>query len=377
MAISPINFITNNPQGYGPGDLLGSIVEGYKAGRLPTQTRQAEAEKAQLIQQLMLGNQRSGIENQYLPNQLQQESEQRRLANEVSQLNLSALPQEIKDKMLERALANQKSQFDVSNMQGNLDLERSKTNAMIENYLAQKAEREQKAAAARMQNELLSNYLENAEKGDVGNNAGDGSVGSQLAENLLGIKNKEREAYQTQKGKDRAAFEQNINDTLITLNEQKDSLDMIGDIFDQYKNVINSATGRVDSIISKHFGKEAEKEFLGLLDVATGNLVMSNLKMFKGATSNKELDFSRSIKMAGSDTGPALRAKYQALRAFNSTLTKRSNLIYENIRKGMPQAEAVRNAVSETPINNIIRSYKGKGKDYSKMSDQDLYKGLK
>jgi hypothetical protein len=113
MAINFANYLAHPTESYGPGDVFGGFESGYKAARLPYQEQQKEEQTRQLIEQLMHGNQKAGLENQYLPTKLQQEEQGRGYTNETARLNLEALPQEIKDEILRRALENQKRQIEV------------------------------------------------------------------------------------------------------------------------------------------------------------------------------------------------------------------------------------------------------------------------
>lgn len=65
MAFQPINFI-REPQGYGPGDLLGGLLQGYEASQRPRQMREEQEQRRAMIEKLLLGNQRETTEQEFL-----------------------------------------------------------------------------------------------------------------------------------------------------------------------------------------------------------------------------------------------------------------------------------------------------------------------
>lgn len=115
MAIPFVNYLTDNAQGYGPGDLLGSLIKGYQAQRMPFQMRQGEDRQAELIRQLMLQNQSTGIKNQFLPEQLRQEEQRRAIDLQFQQPFLASdLEARLLKNQIQQATGMSAAQADVA-----------------------------------------------------------------------------------------------------------------------------------------------------------------------------------------------------------------------------------------------------------------------
>lgn len=71
MPINLPNWAQHETKDYGPGNLLESALEGYKMSRVPAQMKREEQRQAELVQQLQHGNYKAGLENQYLPHELE------------------------------------------------------------------------------------------------------------------------------------------------------------------------------------------------------------------------------------------------------------------------------------------------------------------
>lgn len=79
MPVNLPNFLQAETRSYGPENLLESAIQGYQMSRIPAQTRMEEARQKELVQQLMHGNYKSGLENQYLPEKLSDEQIKRQI----------------------------------------------------------------------------------------------------------------------------------------------------------------------------------------------------------------------------------------------------------------------------------------------------------
>lgn len=114
----PIRSFTNYagiaPRPTGIGDILENALAGYKMQKEPARMKREASREEQLIEQLLLGNESSRIENQFLPTKLQQLETGRGYENEASRLNLEALPQKIQDDILTRALNIKRKEKDLS-----------------------------------------------------------------------------------------------------------------------------------------------------------------------------------------------------------------------------------------------------------------------
>jgi hypothetical protein len=104
MPINLPNFLGVETESYGPGNLLESAIEGYKAARLPKQISQEE--KYRELANKLIGEQGTKVatENKYLPHKLENEAR-------TSDIELNYLPKEKGANLNKTLLGNEEQQM--------------------------------------------------------------------------------------------------------------------------------------------------------------------------------------------------------------------------------------------------------------------------
>lgn len=335
MAFQPINFI-REPQGYGPGDLLGGLLQGYEASQRPRQMREEQEQRRAMIEQLLLGNQAQATKNKYLEPSLLQDIEKNKLGIELDKLNLGAKPIELQQEEARRkalieqlTLGNRKSEFEVNHLNEDYELQKKINQAKLSEIFAK--------------------------------------------QNQASI-SEERKAYEKERGKKTAEYEAKINEELPGIHKAKDSYDFLNSIVDN--PLLSDTTGPVYGNVKKYLGGDAAQTFIGQLDIATGPLVFSALGQFKGATNQAELDFALSTKPNRNDPTPIFKAKVKTAKLFHDIMLERLNMISNNINGGMNMHDAIQDAVAKTNTSQLVNQYKNFSK-FTKLSNEDLLSKLK
>ena len=294
-------------------DVLGHYLRGVQAGhepeRLRREAKQRELQEALLSQQV-----------EQNPQLFEQELLGKQLGNEFQQMTNAATPEDIRIRQIRERL--QAEGFNLSNEQ----TRQLMRHAEAEHPLAMQTKR--------------ASIAESLAKANA-------------ATNPLSEEEKSRQKYA---GKSTAEFQNKLGDDILGLASQKQSLDYMGGLLNSYDDVLKNSVGPITSVVEKYAGPDASQALLAQIDAASGEMVLNVLKSIPGASSNKELDFAKSIKLSGSDTYPAFKAKYQALNAFNDLTSERYRLINENM-KTMPKSEAVLDAIQRTPTSSVIEHY--------------------
>lgn len=111
MPYQPVNFLQAEAKPYGPHGLLESAIEGYKASRMPAQMKREEQRQAELVQKLQHGNYKAGLENEHLPEKLEDEKILRQIEtryagpkaeSELQKTNLGNRHQEMVNSIMEK-----------------------------------------------------------------------------------------------------------------------------------------------------------------------------------------------------------------------------------------------------------------------------------
>lgn len=153
-------------------------------------------------------------------------------------------------------------------------------------------------------------------------------------------------------GKTEGKIYDNALDAVQTAQGALDNLDYINDILKDnpaFKDVV----GPVNNILAKWTGRPEDKELLGNLNTAVGNIVLDAAKSIKGAFTGRDLGLINSVKPNVNDFSDVFRGKLNAMRLLAETVSKRNRLIANYMRQGSDPENAIQRARKETNFDDI------------------------
>lgn len=147
-------------------------------------------------------------------------------------------------------------------------------------------------------------------------------------------------------GKSDAAQYQRALEASESAESAIDNLNYIIDLANSpaFENV----TGPVSNVLAKWTGSPEDRELLGNINAAVGNVVLDAAKSIKGAFTRNDLGLINSIKPNVSDFPEVFKGKLKAMSMLARQVNQRNNLIASYIRQGMNPEEAKSYARAET-----------------------------
>lgn len=130
------------------------------------------------------------------------------------------------------------------------------------------------------------------------------------------------------------------------------NLDYVNNILQnnpEFENVV----GPVSSWLTKYAGSEKDRELLGNLNTAVGNVVLDAAKSIKGAFTGRDMGLINSVKPSTNDFSDVFRGKLNAMRLLATYVDKRNSLIANYVRQGMDPNDAMQLAKKQTDFNQI------------------------
>jgi hypothetical protein len=316
MAINLPNFLHAPLHDTVFTNLLGKVMEGYRAGKEPEKLRQ-EAQARELQ------NAFSQMQNQFYPKVQQQNLDIGDVNLQSGRLNLDALPARLRDEALSRALGLDKGRQDLD--KGRLDIESAREDIALSPQRRQLLEAKIQAQLAAAQKSLLPpSYLE-------------------------------REKAFAKKDADQ--YQESIN-ALSSAQDMKSKFEYLDQLMasPDFKN----AVGPLDEYTTSAFGLPGTRAMAGQIDAVTGDLALAVARLEKGQTSDRERAYIENIKPKRGDTFSRFKGKVDALKRIGNNLEQRHALVSQYIRQGSSAHEALEKAKRETPI---IDTKKGSEKD--------------
>lgn len=369
MAFNPINFLNVpivNPSGI--QNFAQNLLSGYQAARAPVQMAQEEEAR-------QLANQLSKANLQYLPQE--QALNLQLLKAKLSDVGLQsdARRQELERMKAFRDLISGQSQ----QMQPTSSYEEQTQSPFInreQRMVQQQPSREQNVSVIQEGNPNLYNldelYKQNpqfrSEFKRLGftestNVKSDPSSGQVFLERKLpsgrielqamqaGRKPEEIERAKAIAKADVKQYE-NANESISNLDSTQDNLDYLIKTLETNPNVKN-VVGPINSVLTKYVGSSGDQLLASGLQAITGNATLASVNQLKGASSDKDISFIRSITATPKDQYAEFVGKTKALSMVNKLMTKRMHLISEYINEGYSSHEAMKRARRETNLEDI------------------------
>lgn len=391
MAIQLPNFLGHGEQtpDYSPiSNLLGNILRGYQTVKAPAQMeRQAQSEElANALKQLQLQHAPSkmGLEEDLLRTELQE----RRLKSQMSNMELQrlkafralmgsdkddeiGLPKDTPHQRPQEGMTNVVA--DAANKQigevgsPSFPVAGEKQQPIVIN---QGDKRLHKVDQMYMNHPEFRDLLEKQGyklKREIKSSPETGQVFSEITypsgrvevQSINVGKNKAQLEREANIGKADAKVYDNSLEAQQTAQGAIDNLDYIKTLIgnsDDFKKIV----GPVKSILAKWTGRPEDKELLGNIESAVGNIVLDAAKSIKGAFTGRDLGLINSIKPNTNDFPEIFIGKLNAMRQIAELVSKRNQLISDYIRQDYTPTEAIKMARNETQFPKYESLFKQK-----------------
>ncbi|CEG60968.1 hypothetical protein [Legionella micdadei] len=168
----------------------------------------------------------------------------------------------------------------------------------------------------------------------------------------------EEKAFQSGLGKARSEFYQNSVNAFNTLGNQDLALNELKNSVEnnpEFRNV----TGKIQKPLSEWFGTPAQKQLLGVLQTASGEITLQIASSLKGAWTGRDQNLVNSIKPNPQDFPDVLIGKLRAQLLINSALKERAKLQAQLVEQGMSTLKASELAAKATPLDKFEPVIKG------------------
>lgn len=378
MAFNPINFLNAgivNPTGI--SNFAQNLLSGYQAARAPVQ--------------------------------MAQEEEARNLANQLSKANLEYMPQEqalnlqlLKARLADTGLQSEARRQELDRMkafrsllsgvgssapmQQNQMEEQQQTRVPYSQEQMQQAFQRQQQPSAQRASDSVSvlqegnpslyrideMYKQNPQfRGDFKklgftestNIKSDPSTGQVFMERKLPSGRIELETLQIGRRPEDIARASAIaksdvkqyekaNESISNLDTTQNNLDYMIKTLEEHpeaKNVI----GPINNWLTRYIGTSEDQLLASGLQSISGNATLSSLAELKGASSDRDVSFIKSITPTPRDQYAEFIGKTKAMSLVNKYMTKRLDLISTYINEGYSAPQAMKKARSETNIDDI------------------------
>ena len=117
----------------------------------------------------------------------------------------------------------------------------------------------------------------------------------------------------------------------------------------EFKNV----TGRINQPLANWFGTPEQKQLLGTLQSASGEIALQVAPALKGSFTGRDQTLINTIKASPNDFPDVFIGKLKAQKLINQVLQQRSEKIAENLEKGIRPLKALQLATQETPLEKF------------------------
>lgn len=142
------------------------------------------------------------------------------------------------------------------------------------------------------------------------------------------------------------------SEAMIPLNEQQDILDNAIDIIQNMPDAEN-VIGPLNSVLARWTGSPEQSDLLGQIASNSGNFTLNAAKSIKGAFTGRDMGLIDSIKPTPKDRFDVFKGKLKALKLANEVVASRNKIIMEKIKSGVPVDEAIRQAKEQTDFKKI------------------------
>lgn len=327
MPVNLPNFLQAETQDYnGYGNLLENALKGYEMARKPKQIGQEEQYR-ELVNRLT-GEQgrKAGIEADYMPRE-----KEANIGNTNAQTGLYGA---------------QTRGHDIANaIEQALGMKREQSNIGLHDAQADHAR--QQAESARR----LAPFIEQLKIAQTE------LAQTKARQPVLSERDK---AFQRAAGTQSAKAVAENNQQIGAAEDVETSLKELQRLANTNPKLFNETVGPVSGRALKYGGTPEQKELLGQIKAASGNVAQATLAMMKGATSDRELNEVKQIKPTETDTPEAYKAKAATLLKIAEQIKNRKIYINKRMEDGATQSEAVREAMSHFPVDQYVKEAKVK-----------------
>lgn len=139
--------------------------------------------------------------------------------------------------------------------------------------------------------------------------------------------------------------------------ESYKSLENQGSALDELTNAVQNdpefknVTGPIGSFLAKWSGTPQQKELLGRLSTASGEIALQVAPGLKGAFTGRDQTLINGIKANPSDMPDIFIGKLKAQSLINNVLKQRAQLSAQYLEQGLTPIEANKRAARETPLS--------------------------
>ena len=184
-----------------------------------------------------------------------------------------------------------------------------------------------------------------------------------------------QEAYEKQRAKNRADFEEENNKAILAGNESSDYINTLKSYMSD--SSFSNAVGPYDAMVTGIYGLSSTREMRGKIDAITGELMLATARLEKGQTSNNEREQIKQYKPKISDSESTFAGKVDAIDKIRSRLLERRNRIAELLRDpSIDENQAISIAQREVPLFEGIPSTESVGTaEMQGITPQETYSG--
>lgn len=181
------------------------------------------------------------------------------------------------------------------------------------------------------------------------------------------VLSEEEKSYQRTKGAQRAKSIAENSEQIAQANDLESSLGELVNIANIDPALFEETIGPVASRTNKYTGTPEQKEMLGNIKAASGNVMLNTLQLMKGASSDREMAEVKEIKPSETDYPEAYKAKAQTLLKVAEQVKNRKIYINEQLENGISSTDAVKNAMERYPVSPLVKSAKTSENSKQKM----------
>jgi hypothetical protein len=183
--------------------------------------------------------------------------------------------------------------------------------------------------------------------------------GKQLAIGPLGVfdtgvqgLNEEQKAFQAGLGKNNATFYKDSIDNYNSLSNQGLALEELKNAIEknpQFRNVV----GPIKKPLASWFGSPEQKQLLGDIQTASGEIALQVAPSLKGAWTGRDQTMINGIKAGPQDFPDVFIGKLKSQIMINDALKERADLQAKYIEQGKSMREASKLAAQQTPLSRF------------------------
>lgn len=138
-------------------------------------------------------------------------------------------------------------------------------------------------------------------------------------------------------------------DTAVGLGDVEHNLEYIKTKIEEDPGAQN-VIGPINQSLTKWFGSDKDKQLLGSVMSATGNIVLDAAKNIKGAFTGRDQTLINSMKPSAGDTYGVFIGKLNAMLELSKLAKERANIYADELHKGTPPHRAIDIARQKTDM---------------------------